>query len=318
MFHPLITIVIPAFNRERYVARAVESVLSQTYQNIEVIVVDDGSTDGTIKALEPFAGRIHLICQTHRGVSAARNAAIRAGRGQWIAFLDSDDWWKPSKLERQVRLIEKYAVKMCFTRSETDSGELWRDLEEVVSTVKEPGVFYVADAAASTCLALRHPYVQSLLVEKPLLEAAGLFNESLSNAGDTELIFKLSYYAGYLYLDESLVVIRIGTDNSLTYNQNPETIALRFSAYLRVQVEMYWRLVLENPQKAAVSRGRLAYCSLRRAQLACATGDFLLARALARNAVVMAGDLRIFLAGAAIFLFPWFWRKTCRKKFNLP
>jgi len=314
---PLITVIIPAFNRERYVVRSVESVLHQTYQNIEVIVVDDGSTDGTIKALEPFAGRILLLCQKNGGVSAARNAGIRAARGQWIAFLDSDDWWKPQKLERQIRLMEKYAVKMCFTRSETDAGELWHDIEEVVSTVKEPGVLYVADAAASVCQARRHPYIQSLVVEKSLLETVGLYDESLSNADDTQLIFKLSYYSGYLYLDESLVVIRIGTDNSLTYNQNPRVTALRFSAYLRVQAEMYWRLVLENPPKAAISRERMAYYSLRRAQLACATGDFLLARALARNALVMAGDLRTFSAGAAVFLFPWLLRPACRKRFGL-
>jgi glycosyltransferase involved in cell wall biosynthesis len=317
MLQPLITVVIPAYNRERYVASAVESVLNQTYQNLEIIVVDDGSTDGTVKALEPYAGRIILFCQPNAGVSAARNVGIRAARGHWIAFLDSDDWWKPQKLERQVRAIEKYGVRMCFTRSESDAGEIFQDVEEVVATVKEPGVLHVADAATSVCLARRHPYVQSLLIEKPLLEKVGLFDESLSNADDTQIIFRLSFYSGYLYLDEPLVVIRIGTNNSLTYNQKPDAAIRRFNAYLRVQAEMYWRLVLDDPPKAAVSRGRMAYFTLRRAQLACATGDYPLTRALARNTMVMAVDLRTFLTGVLMYVLPWPLRSRCRKKFGL-
>ena len=214
-------------------------------------------------------------------------------------------------------MVAKYGVKICFTRSEDDRGELWRDLEEVSSVEKEPGVYYVEAAAASACLARRHPYIQSMLLEKQLMEKAGLFDESLANADDTQLIFKLSYYSGYLYLDEPLVVIHIGTDNSLTYNLHPEWAARRLDAYLRVQVEMYWRLLLANPSKAATSRERMSYYCLRRAQLACATGDFKLARALGRNAVVMAVDLRGFLAGALVFFFPRLFKASGRKKFHL-
>lgn len=314
---PVVSVIIPAYNREQFISRAVESVLNQTFQRAEVIVVDDGSTDRTIEVLAPFVGRIRVIHQDHRGVGAARNAGIRAAKGRWIAFLDTDDWWKPPKLERQMQFIEKYGVKVCFTRSVTDAGELWRDIEEVVSVAKEPGVFWVDDAAASVCQARRHPYLQSMVVEKDLLEKAGMFEETLPNGSDTELIFRLSYYCGFLYLQEPMVVVQIGTENSLSYNQKPESVARRFSSYLRVQAEMYWRLVSENPAKAAISRHRVAYLSLRRAQLACAVGDFRLARALARDVICLAGDLRVRTAGFFVFLFPRLMRKSCRRRFDL-
>jgi glycosyltransferase involved in cell wall biosynthesis len=315
---PFVSVVIPVFNRERYIVRAVESVLNQTCLPLELIVVDDGSTDGTVAALAPYAGRIRLIRQHNAGVSTARNVGIRAAVGSWIAFLDADDWWKPAKLERQIQLLERYDVKMCFTRCETARGELWRDIEGVVSSVQEPGVHYVEDAAASVCLAPRHPYVQSLLVEKQLLEQAGLFDQSLPNAGDTEVLFKLSFYSGYLYLNESLVVIQIGQDNSLTYDQAPEATRRRLDSYLRVQAEMYWRLVLDDPAKAALSRQRLAYYSLMRAELACANGDRLLARVLARDAIVMEGDTRTFVTAILIFLFPRLLQASCRKHLHKP
>jgi glycosyltransferase involved in cell wall biosynthesis len=317
MSPPFISVIIPAFNREHFVARAVTSVLHQTYPHLEVIVVDDGSTDGTVAALAPFAGKIQLLRQPNRGVSTARNLGIRAARGPWIAFLDSDDWWKPAKLERQVQLIQKYGVSMCFTRCETDNGELWRDLEGVVSVVKEPGVHWVDDAAASVCLARHHPYIQTLVVEKQLLEKVGLFNESLSNGNDTQILFRLSFYGGYLYLDEPLAVVQIGTENSLTTNQERVVMRRRLDSYLRVQAEMYWRLVLKNPRLAAVSRQRLAYYCLRRAQLACATGDYGLTRALGRHVRILAGDPRMWAAGAALQWFPRWLAPLCREKIHL-
>src|SRR5690242_13806787 len=95
---PLISVVIPTFNRARCVANAVDSVLVQTFKDCEVIVVDDGSTDATAEVLKGYGNRVRVIQQSNRGVSAARNAGIRSARGEWIAFLDSDDIWNPDKL----------------------------------------------------------------------------------------------------------------------------------------------------------------------------------------------------------------------------
>lgn len=102
---PLVSAIIPAYNCERYVGRAIRSVLAQTYPHVECIVVDDGSTDGTASVIESFGDQVRRIAQRNAGASVARNAGIAAARGRYIAFLDSDDYWLPNKLELQVSIF---------------------------------------------------------------------------------------------------------------------------------------------------------------------------------------------------------------------
>lgn len=104
---PLVSAIIATYNRADIVGEAIESILGQTYKNMEVLVVDDGSTDGTHEALRRFGNRIRVVRQENAGPGAARNRGIEVARGELIAFLDSDDIWMPTKLERQVRLLEK-------------------------------------------------------------------------------------------------------------------------------------------------------------------------------------------------------------------
>src|SRR5690348_15579178 len=104
----LVSVIIPAYNYARYIPGAVNSVLAQTYQNHEIVVVDDGSTDGTRQALGDSLDKISYIYQHNRGVSAARNVGIERSRGELIAFLDADDVWVPDKLDRQVRFLRDH------------------------------------------------------------------------------------------------------------------------------------------------------------------------------------------------------------------
>lgn len=105
----MISVVIPLYNKKESIAHTLECVLKQTYQDFEVVVVDDGSTDGSAEIVEGVAdGRIRLIRQENGGVSAARNRGIKEAKREYVAFLDADDEWKPEHLETLVRLIEKY------------------------------------------------------------------------------------------------------------------------------------------------------------------------------------------------------------------
>src|SRR5437870_4864196 len=108
---PLISVVIPAHNRQDQVARAIESVRAQTYTDLEIVVVDDGSRDATVPVIEEQARqdpRVRLLVQSpQRGAQAARNAGIRLARGEWIAFLDSDDYWLPDSLEARWQLAAR-------------------------------------------------------------------------------------------------------------------------------------------------------------------------------------------------------------------
>ena len=133
-YRPFISVVIPTFNRARQVQAALKSVLAQTYPEFEAIVVDDGSTDGTGEALQqlisPQGGngkQIRYFFQPNQGQSAARNKGIDEARGEWIAFLDSDDVWLPEKLEWQVRAIEQFQEQMLRLYNGRKAGRQPRD-----------------------------------------------------------------------------------------------------------------------------------------------------------------------------------------------
>lgn len=104
-----VTVIIPAYNGERFIRRALDSVLAQTYSASQIIVVDDGSKDATREIVrEEYAGRVTLVEQQNGGPAKARNAALRVSTGEYIAFLDADDWWEPGKIAEQVRVLKAH------------------------------------------------------------------------------------------------------------------------------------------------------------------------------------------------------------------
>jgi glycosyltransferase involved in cell wall biosynthesis len=105
---PLVTVIIPCYNRDRFVREAVDSALGQTYPRIEVVAVDDGSTDDTLGILQSYGDRIRLVQQKNSGTPSARNAGIGAARGDYLAWLDSDDAWEPEKIARQIDAARKW------------------------------------------------------------------------------------------------------------------------------------------------------------------------------------------------------------------
>ena len=102
---PLVSVIIPTYNQREYLVQAIESVLAQTYESVEVIVVDDGSTDDTAQAVATMGRAVRYIRQSNRGAAASRNAGIAHATGQYVAFLDHDDLWMPQKLAMQVSLF---------------------------------------------------------------------------------------------------------------------------------------------------------------------------------------------------------------------
>jgi glycosyltransferase involved in cell wall biosynthesis len=137
----LVSVVIPAFNRQAYIRQAVESVLAQTYRNLEVIVVDDGSTDGTreiVQSLRSTDGRVRYIWQENSERAVARNTGIKNARGDYIAFLDSDDLWLPRKLELQLEVLAAHrsmVMAVSWFEMVDDSGATMQNCE--TPTVEE-------------------------------------------------------------------------------------------------------------------------------------------------------------------------------------
>lgn len=123
---PLVSVVIPAYNAAALIGATLDSVLAQTYGNLEIIVVDDGSTDDTPRVLEAYAGRVRVLRQANAGQAAARNAGARVSTGTLLAFLDSDDLWDPDKTARQVALLTRFPdaqAVYCDHRSINEKGQ---------------------------------------------------------------------------------------------------------------------------------------------------------------------------------------------------
>lgn len=114
---PLVSVVMPAYNTARFIKDAIDSVLEQDYPALELIVIDDGSTDGTVELLHHYGDRIRLITQSNKGAGAARNQGLQAARGEFIAFLDSDDVWLPGKIAAQVSHLQQHPdIGLVFSR----------------------------------------------------------------------------------------------------------------------------------------------------------------------------------------------------------
>ncbi len=186
----LVSVVIPTYNYARFVPRAVESVLAQTYGNLECTVVDDGSTDNTVEVLARFSERVHTLRQRNQGLSAARNAGIRASRGEAIALLDADDAWWPSKIERQVQVLRDRSEVMAVGCGIEVVDEGTGRKREVHFASPGRGI------SALRTLAVRQSWVggsgSGVLVRRQVLDEVGFFDETLTAAEDWDMWLRVA------------------------------------------------------------------------------------------------------------------------------
>lgn len=200
---PVVSVVIPAYNAAWCVRKAIDSVLAQTFRDFELIVVDDGSTDDTPSVLASYGGAIRVLRQPNRGMGGARNAGIRAAAGEFIAFLDSDDWWLPQKLERQVALMRSaphVGFSSCAARVEDPEGRLLN----LWQCPGWEGAFLVhlfssgADVPGSC---------SAVIAKRQLVVEARGFDESLRGVEDPDLWMRLAAVTDYACLDEAMAVV---------------------------------------------------------------------------------------------------------------
>ncbi len=229
----LVSVIVPAFNAEEDIRQTLQSTLAQTYQQFEVIVVDDGSSDGTIAIVEEFVAmdaRFQLVRQCNSGVGAARNAAIRKARGKYIAPLDADDLWFPEKLEKQVARMEQCG-------NETGLVYCWSTL------IDEHGEFKGSGDTQKVEGRLRHAMVMRNLVENgsvPLFRAAaldkvGLYLTRAEQGGvqgceDWDLSIRIAEYFSIRVVPEYLVAYR---QSSSSMSIQVEGMAASFAVVIR-------------------------------------------------------------------------------------
>ena len=194
-----IAVIIPTFDRQHFLGRAIDSVLSQTRPAHEVIVIDDGSTDGTVPWLKKEYPTVKLIEQTNQGVSAARNAGIQQAQSEWIALLDSDDEWFPEKLERQVKELQKYPeILFCHT------DEIWIRKGVRVNPMKKHQKF--GGMIFSKCLDICRISPSSALFSRTLLDDVGWFDETLPICEDYDLWLRITAKFPVLFIDDPLII----------------------------------------------------------------------------------------------------------------
>lgn len=209
-----VSIVIPTYNRAHLLTRAINSILEQTYQNWELIIVDDCSQDNTQEIVESYDNsRITYIRnQTNRGASASRNIGIKQSQGDWVAFLDSDDEWDQNKLQKQIEVIDSETVLIS-----TDSV---KKSNNQTITQNHPRSLSNQDSVLANNL---HLNTSSLLIRKDILKGISGFDTKLSSYEDWDLIAKI--YTRYGYTHKLLNIPKILTtsyvsDNSLSITEN--------------------------------------------------------------------------------------------------
>jgi glycosyltransferase involved in cell wall biosynthesis len=213
-YTPFISVVIPTFNRLQKLAAALDSVFAQSYSSFEVIIVDDGSSDGTRQHIESLIRTrserpsLRYVFQANQGSSVARNRGIAEAGGQWIAFLDSDDVWYPDKLQWQVRAVESYkdVCGACIT-----DARLVNDSSLETTSFRATGKTYTQeiglaeDAVERLAWTFDHFWVTSLLVRADLARQIGGFDPRIQFCEDHDFNFRLSLVASYCYVNKVLV-----------------------------------------------------------------------------------------------------------------
>lgn len=257
MSKSLITVIIPAYNCSRCITSAIRSVLNQTYGNVELIVVDDGSTDGTADVVSEFDGKAKYVYQTNGGVSKARNTGIRQSNGEYIALLDADDVWDKNKLEIQESLLSRYPdVDMIFSgfnltkNNKTIAGKTYLDSFNIFKEYK----YKVTDIFENNIIVRQNnldvPFFwgniyrylllgnfilpSSVIFRKDSLLNVGYFNEEYRVAEETEYFLKYSKKCRIGFVEYPLLNYEIPEPDNLSGKKNTEKL---IKNALRIQID---------------------------------------------------------------------------------
>jgi glycosyltransferase involved in cell wall biosynthesis len=200
----LVSCIVPVYNGERYLREALDSILAQTYRPIEIIVVDDGSTDGTHEVAASYGDRVRYLCQPNSGPAQARNFGLGAAHGEFVAFLDADDLWDPEKLARQMARFKAHPeLDLCVTHLQN----FW------ITELEKERIRFQHHRLAK----ILPGYVTvTLLARRTLFEKLGPFNTDLKVGDDTEWFLRAAEQGAVMELLPDLLVYRRMHENNLS------------------------------------------------------------------------------------------------------
>ncbi len=193
-----ISVIIPTFNRKKTLERAIQSVMNQSLSPFEILIIDDGSNDGTEQWVKENFQNIKYIYQNNHGVSSARNTGIENAHGDWVAFLDSDDEWLPNKLYEQVKAIDSNPEMKFF-----HTNEIWIRNGVRVNQMKKHKKYggYIFEK----CLDICRVSPSSVLIQKEVFDNIGIFDESLRVCEDYDLWLRITSKYPVVFLDIPLI-----------------------------------------------------------------------------------------------------------------
>lgn len=238
---PRVSVILPAYNREALVARAIDSVLAQTWGDFELIIVDDASKDATRAVLETYRGhpKVRLILSdVNRGGSGARNLGIEAATGELIAFQDSDDVWLPHKLAAQVAALDANPkAGLCYC------GSLFSGPERTYY-IPEPVFARLEGDMSAEILRRNTTSTQVLLMRRAVLDKTGPFDATLKRFQDWDLMIRVAQETEFVFLPEPMVVIFATAGNISSFVENDAIARARI-------LEKYAPIFARNPGHAA-------------------------------------------------------------------
>jgi glycosyltransferase involved in cell wall biosynthesis len=240
---PLVSVVIPSYNSEKYIFRSINSVLQQSYKTIECIVVDDGSCDNTVKIIKKEFPMVKIFEKENGGVSSARNQGINEAKGEWISFLDADDYWKNNKIEEQILFANDNNCSIVYTNgyySKNDKAYLLIDngKRKKLNGVKQgivTKIFYNAPRSTIS-------FPSTLVAHKNIFKKYGLFDELLKFSEDYEIFLRWFIQGESIgYISKPLFLYEI---------DNPKSVSRKIVEYSNERLStwygMYDNYVLKN------------------------------------------------------------------------
>jgi glycosyltransferase involved in cell wall biosynthesis len=222
---PLVTVIIPTYNRSHIVTDAINSVLAQTLKNFQLIIIDDGSTDNTRNVLATYQGKVEYFYKANGGASSARNVGLRMAKGKYVAFLDSDDIWHSERLEMLVNFMEHNgSYSAVFTDCESIDGD-----GNMIDTTRFGELF--SGGEPSLLFFLEHMFsgFACMCIRSALLEV-GEFDETLRTAEDIDYALRLAAHHRIAHIPTPLLKIRrsVGSLNSHVFTGNRVVVLRKF------------------------------------------------------------------------------------------
>jgi glycosyltransferase involved in cell wall biosynthesis len=263
-----VSVIIPAYNRAAYINQTVDSVLEQTYKNLELIVVDDGSTDGTFEKLQEYGDRITLLThegRANKGQAASINLGLRKATGKYVAILDSDDFWEPNKLDIQVNFLEKQqnvGLVYCNGYGVDADGLRYYDFYS-----EDPNEQNDPNRVLLDCYIL---LPQNSLVRKSVYDEVGFFNEEYRSAQDHDMLIRISEVCKFAYLPDFVFNYRRHEDSISAKKQD-----VRWTTGFKILEAASKRY----PYKSSTIRKRKAVLNFRLGQVFIKQGKYMKALA---------------------------------------